>query len=115
MTPTRKSAPKNAYSFDIDGNALIIRLEGEVTLKVTPDLKQEMVKALERSAQDGIREVVVDLSDTSFMDSTGISSLVVLRKRSKELGLTMRLVNPSQQVRKILALVQLTQYFNIEV
>lgn len=114
MTPTKKSAPQNIYSMDIDGDTLIIRLEGEVTLKVTPNLKHEMMKALEQAAQNGVNEIVVDLSDTSFMDSTGISSLVVLRKRSKEMGVDMRLVNPSQQVRKILSLVQLTQYFNIE-
>lgn len=114
MTPTKKSAPQNIYSIDIESESLFICLEGEVTLKVTPDLKQEMMKSLERSAQNGVKEVVIDLSGTTFMDSTGISTLVVLRKRSKELGIDMRLIKPSQQVRKILALVQLTEYFQIE-
>ncbi|QJT10685.1 STAS domain-containing protein [Oceanidesulfovibrio marinus] len=114
MTPPRKSRPKNTYSIEIKDDTLVIQLEGEVTLKQTPDLKQEMVKALDRASQDGVHEIVVDLSNTSFMDSTGISSLVVLRKRSKELNVNMRLTNPSLQVRKILSLVQLTQYFNIE-
>ena len=114
MSPTKKSAPKNTYSIDIDGDTLVIRLEGEVTLKVTPELKQEMTKALERAANAGTNCVVIDLENTTFMDSTGISSLVVLRKRSREMGVAMRLQKPSQQVRKILSLVQLTQYFEIE-
>ncbi len=101
------------YSIEREGGALLFKLPSEVTLKLTPELKREMVSALE-NAEPKPTEVAVDLSETSFMDSTGISALVVLRKRCKEMGVEMRLLKPSEQVRKILDLVQLTSFFQVE-
>ncbi|GAB7079763.1 STAS domain-containing protein [Megalodesulfovibrio paquesii] len=99
------------YAIEHTGDLMRLVFAGDISLKVTPQLKKDVEQAL---ANAGFSVVEVDLSQTTFMDSTGISVLVILHKRSRDRGATMRLVRPSKQVRRILDLVQLTQYFEIQ-
>ncbi|MCA1944589.1 MAG: STAS domain-containing protein [Desulfovibrio sp.] len=92
------------------GDTLRLVFAGDISLKVTPQLKKDVEAAL---AQHEFNAVDVELSQTTFMDSTGISVLVILHKRSRDKGATMRLLRPSTQVRRILDLVQLATYFDI--
>ncbi|AGW14926.1 STAS domain-containing protein [Megalodesulfovibrio gigas] len=98
------------YIIEQSGNTLRLVFTGDISLKVTPQLKKDVEAALARSE---FTAVEVELSQTTFMDSTGISVLVILHKRSRDKGAVMRLVRPSTQVRRILDLVQLASYFEI--
>jgi anti-sigma B factor antagonist len=57
--------------FDEAGNR-VIRVGGELDLATVPLLEQELEAAIERAEGD----VIVDLSDLEFIDSTGIAVLV---------------------------------------
>lgn len=98
------------YSIQCENGALELRFTGDISLKVTPQLKKDVEHALN---SETFQQVDVYLSKTTFMDSTGISVLVILQKRSREKGATMRLHQPSEQVRRILDLVQLNNFFEI--
>lgn len=93
-----------------DGHRLTATIQGELTLKVTPELKKNLEAALD---QDAVQTVTVNLSRVSFMDSTGISFLIALHKRAKTLEKRFEIDAPSEQVAKILNLVQLTSFFNL--
>lgn len=89
-------------------------------LLLTPEEEITMVNAgaLRAKAEAALAEyspcpVYIDLSATSFIDSTGIGSLLALNRQSKDLGFSFALLNPSTRVRKILNLVQLTNHFTI--
>jgi anti-sigma B factor antagonist len=56
-----------------DGRRAVLAARGEIDL-ATVDRLQE---AIERAAQTSAGEVWVDLSEVGFMDSTGLSALVV--------------------------------------
>ncbi|MCL2234404.1 MAG: STAS domain-containing protein [Firmicutes bacterium] len=49
-------------------------------------------------------KVVIDLSNLSFMDSTGIGVLIGRFKKLKERGVTVVIANPSRSIDKILTL-----------
>lgn len=98
------------YVIEHSGDTLRLVFAGDISLKVTPQLKKDVEAAL---AQHEFSAVEVELSKTTFMDSTGISVLVILHKRSRDKGAAMRLLRPSTQVRRILDLVQLATYFDI--
>lgn len=51
-----------------------------------------------------IKKVVMDLSDVSFMDSTGIGVLIGRFKVLKSRGIPIMIANPSKVVDKILTL-----------
>jgi anti-sigma B factor antagonist len=62
---------------------------------------------------EGVKNVVIDLSSTSFMDCTGIGTLAGLSKtaRTSNGGISFHLVNPAPQVRRIVGLTGLDVLF----
>ncbi len=59
----------------------VISLAGEVDLYTAPEFKQQLLEVIDQ----GGRDVIVDLSDTTFIDSTTLGVLVggVKRLRSE--------------------------------
>lgn len=99
-----------AFGIERKQNCLIVTFCGEITLEVTTQLKNEMDVTLK---QNGFNNLVVDLADISFMDSSGIGFLVALNTKILGLNKKMYLYRPSPQVRKTLSLVQLATFFQI--
>ena len=89
---------------------LLLRYAGEITLEITGDLKRLLDAEL---ADEGIRTVVVDLSDVPFMDSSGIGFLVSANTRMRSSGRDFYLYRLSRPVEKTLGLVQLLGFFQI--
>lgn len=91
----------------IEGGRVVMALGGEIDLEVAPKLRA----ALESRA--GV-ELVVDLADVTFVDSTGFSALanVLSQRRAADQDLPLRA--PSPPVRRLLELSGLDQVFLIE-
>lgn len=83
---------------------------GEITLDIVQDLKKEILKALEECSCNSL---LLDLSDISFIDSSGIGFLVAMNTRMKNEGNELVICRPSTQVKKTLELVQLLDFFTI--
>jgi anti-sigma B factor antagonist len=49
-----------------------MELQGELDIGTAPELEH----AVERALEDGCREVVLDLSGTTFLDSAGLGALI---------------------------------------
>jgi anti-sigma B factor antagonist len=56
-----------------DGRRAVLAARGEIDLGTVDDLRD----AIERATESSAAEVWVDLSEVDFMDSTGLSALVV--------------------------------------
>jgi anti-anti-sigma factor len=56
---------------------------------------------------------VLDLTALSFIDSSGISQLIVALKRQRELGGDVILRSPPDQARRVLEIAGLTRVFTI--
>ena len=88
---------------------VVLAVAGEVDVYTVPHLR----KAFDEILADGTgRNVVVDMSQVSFMDSTGIGALVSARRRLAE-GAQLRLVTTQPNVVKLFALTGLTKVFPI--
>lgn len=81
-----------------DGTILRITLEGAVDLAV-----RESAAPVWASLATGDQDVVVECSDVTFVDSTGLSLLVRLVRDATESGRRVRLDGPSRPVTEILA------------
>jgi anti-sigma B factor antagonist len=64
-----------------DGRALI-SVRGSVDLFAAPELKRRLLEAVDGGAE----EVIVDLSETDFLDSTGLGALLGAYKRLSRRG-----------------------------
>ena len=56
----------------LSDNAYVISLAGEVDLYTAPEFKQQLLEVIAQ----GANEVIVDLSSTTFIDSTTLGVLV---------------------------------------
>lgn len=69
----------------VDGGCTVLAVHGEVDLDTAPRLEREL-----RLAGDSARDLIVDLSATSFLDSSGIHAL--LRGGSRAAAQDARLI-----------------------
>lgn len=93
-----------------ESDALLLQYVGEITLEITGDLKRRLDAELEG---DDVKAVVIDLSEVTFMDSSGIGFLVSVNTRMRSSGRSFFLYKLSPPVEKTLGLVQLLQFFQI--
>jgi anti-sigma B factor antagonist len=65
--------------------------------------------------QPGLRTIAIDLSEISFLDSSGLAALLALQKTaSRHHGpVTVRLLNPSRPAQQLLGLTRLDRVFEI--
>jgi len=93
----------------LDADRHVVAVRGEIDLFTAPELKQKLTDAIE----GGKSRIVVDLSDTSFLDSTALGVLIgaVKRLRSREGALVI--VNTDQNIAKTFEITGLDQIFTI--
>jgi anti-sigma B factor antagonist len=99
-----------AYRVERRDGSLFLIFNGAITLETTTEIKDQIAKLQE---EGGFDNLIIDLSEISFMDSSGIGFLVALNNKVKNVGQTMYLYRPTTQVLKTLELVQLRTFFNI--
>lgn len=85
---------------ELDGGIGRLTVAGELDLATTPQLDEQARQIV----ANGARELTVDLRKLRFIDSSGLSMLIVLRDRAEAEGWTLRLVRPSAPALAILAL-----------
>ena len=88
----------------------VVKAGGEVDLYSSPQMRDALMKAIS-AAHDGVG---VDLSEVSYMDSSGVAVLVEGLKAAGKKKLGFKLVSPSQPVLKVLQLSRLDRVFTIE-
>jgi anti-sigma B factor antagonist len=89
--------------------AYIISLSGEVDLYTAPDFKQQLLQVIE----DGAKQVIVDFSETTFIDSTTLGVLVGGVKRLRPNGGQLSLVCSDRNITKIFEITGLDRVFTI--
>jgi anti-sigma B factor antagonist len=85
-----------------------VELAGDVDIAVKEELRERLNAAAEQSDT-----VNIDLSKVDYADSTALGLIIALRNRLRERGGTVRLVAPSQRMRKLLNYAGLEQAFEI--
>jgi anti-sigma B factor antagonist len=88
----------------------VVKVSGEVDIQTSPVLEEHVQRVL----NDGASSMVVDLGETTFLDSTGLSVLIAGLKRCQDAGGTMRVVSPPPNVRRVFEVTGLTDVFQIE-
>jgi anti-sigma B factor antagonist len=98
-------------SFESDGDVELAHLTGEVDASNVEKLSETLLERLSNKA----RAVVIDLSETSYIDSSGISLIfdaaARLRNRRQELRLV---VAPRSFVAEVLAAVSMQESVAID-
>lgn len=85
----------------------IVRLAGEIDYGTVSRLRTAL---LELSREESTAEVVVDMAEVSFIDSTALSVLVQAKQRLEASGRSLRISDPQPKVDRVLELGGLRDY-----
>ena len=91
-----------------NGQATVF-LCGEIDLESSPEVRRLLLDQL-----SGGHSVQVDMADVSYMDSSGLASLVEAHQRAHDKSLRFALANVSDPVMKVLKLARLDRVFAIQ-
>lgn len=81
----------------------VARVHGDVDMTTAPRLREQVIQVV----TGGQPNVVLDLQDVDFIDSTGLGVVVGLLKRTRGQGGDLRLVSTRSSLRKLLELTAL--------
>jgi anti-anti-sigma factor len=87
---------------EADGG-VVLAPAGRLTVVTAPELRAAVAERI--SAGDRI--IVVDLSGTDFVDSSGLGALVSCLKSARQAGGDLRIVAPTEQVTMVLRMTNL--------
>lgn len=92
-----------------EGNFAVVALSGEVDLHYSPEARKQILALLNKN-----NNVLVDLSDVSYIDSSGIASLVEGFQLARNKQLQFGLVGVSDAAHQVLQLARLDKVFQIK-
>jgi anti-sigma B factor antagonist len=88
--------------------ASIVVLKGDVDLESSPAAREVLLKSVE-----GAGKVLVDLSSVTYIDSSGVASLVEALQAAKRNSGRFALVAASDPTRRVLELARLDKVFTM--
>ena len=97
-----------AYEVQEDGGFAIVLLTGDVDLSCSPDARKTILDCLESA-----RNTLVDMSAVSYIDSSGVASLVEGYQTAKKKNLRFGLLGVSGSAMSVLELARLDKVFPI--
>ncbi len=87
---------------------IVVALEGDIDLEGSPAARKILLDAVQQG-----QPVYVDLSGVSYIDSSGIASLVEALQRARQAGTGFALASVSDNARRVLELARLDRVFTI--
>jgi anti-sigma B factor antagonist len=96
------------YTIDTTGPYSVISLSGDVDLQYSPQAREQILGQL-----NGNHNVLVDLSEVKYIDSSGVASLVEGFQLARTRDLKFGLVGVSDAAMQVLQLARLDKVFPI--
>ncbi len=92
-----------------DGASQLFALSGTLDIATSPSLRAALMEAAERDKH----EIIVDLSQLEFLDSTGLGALIGAHKRAADHDGSVRLVAQEGQILRLLRITGLLDVFSV--
>lgn len=93
----------------IDDERHVLAVRGEIDLFTAPELKQVLAESIEA----GRVRIVVDLTETTFLDSTALGVLIGAVKRLRSRDGALAIANIDENIAKTFEITGLDQIFTI--
>ena len=93
----------------LSDDTALVELSGQIDLHTAPQLKEHLLSAID----DGAVDIVVDLSETTFIDSMTLGILLGAVKRLRPRGGQLRVVTADPSIRKIFEITLLDRVFSL--
>ena len=87
----------------------MVSIRGEIDIYSIEKFRDTIEEKIKTQAS----EIILDCSELSYMDSTGMGVLIEIRNKTKELGQKIIMMNPRPNIRKLLALTGVDKIIEI--
>ena len=94
---------------EVDSETRLIELGGELDLYTAPELEERLDAVLE----EGIKRVLIDLREVTFIDSTGLRVIVTALRRLQDVGGGLAVVCVDENIRQVFELTALDKLIPI--
>jgi anti-anti-sigma factor len=98
------------FAYESDPRGVRVRIMGELDLATAPELD----RVLDELGNDGHDEMVIDLSEVSFMDSMGLASIVRAYRNAEASGRRVVLHRGPAQVQRLFEITDTLNRFTFE-
>ena len=102
--------PDLVLSFAQEDDRAVLSARGELDAYSAPALEDHVARLL----ADDARNIVLDLSETAFLDSSGLRAILTAQRRLSNADGQLTLRAPSEPVSRLLEITGLTDHFTIE-
>jgi anti-sigma B factor antagonist len=102
------SASPFTLVIDRAGNAAVVRCRGRLVTGVNGFLYTEVSQLM-----PGTKRIVLDLTELTYMDSTGLGTLVRMYVAARSAGCNLELINLGKRIRELLGVSNLLSVFTI--
>ena len=97
------------FQIETAGDVVVVAVVGQLVVGNRQEFKQSVLDEVER----GARRILVDFSETGYVDSSGLGALVSLNKRLREAGGELRLAALNEDMRTLFELTRLDTLFRL--
>ena len=80
-----------------NGDVTIFRVEGEININTSPDLRRSFDGLIKANSQ----KIVIDFAKVPYIDSSGLATLIELLQRLKKINGHLRMCNMSDKVKSV--------------
>ena len=87
----------------------ICRVDGEIDINSSPEIKKTFDKLISKKES----KIVINFSKVTYVDSSGLATLVEILKNMRTYGGKMRLTNLSPKIKSLFEITKLEKLFEI--
>lgn len=96
-------------NIDRENNELVLKLAGDLDVYSEEEFRDFIEDKLTNLDSD----LVIDIKDLDYLDSTGLGMFMKIYKVNQEKGKKVRVVNPKENILKLFKITELTEIFEM--
>lgn len=91
-----------------DGELLFVDLQGDLDINSNKEFKEKV------NSVQGVKKIIVNCENLSYIDSTGLGAFISIYKHIKEKGEKLVITGLKPHIKKIFLITNLDKVFEIE-
>ena len=91
-----------------DGELLFVDLQGDLDINSNKEFKEKV------NSVKGVKKIIVNCENLSYIDSTGLGAFISIYKHKKEKGEKLVITGLKPHIKKIFLITDLDKVFEIE-
>lgn len=98
------------FAQELKGNSLVLRISGDL---IGEDNGMQLITVVNEAVTHQVKTCIIDISGLRYINSSGIGVLITILTKFRNKGGEVYLMNPSENVTKLLIITKLNSIFQI--